>query len=581
MTPAEQKYLEFEAFFHAYGLTPREEQVRVLEQVAEHWETHDCFIIDAPTGVGKQFIAQAIAEASINSYILTAGIELQNQYLSVGNLVDIRGRRHYPCTKNPGLTANSAPCSSDKSFQDDCLKHTNCVYFNKLAVAEAADNTSMNFDFFLFSRFCGNAKNADRKRKRREVLICDEAHLLEDALVNSAKLEMSIPFVKKLYKIKTSIAFKANDIEWNRKQLLLFRDALTNRFIILQAEYRHFVEKHNITALTLCSQPTKIIFDMQELANKIDSLDKTLKKLQMFFMDIQSDQWLDVYDHKASKVILTPKEIASFFSSRIRSTVQKVVFMSATIGNHSEFSQNYALPKSKTIVISADTPFSPENSLIKYVPTVRVSTSKLETQQHQLAEEIARIIDLHPYEKGIIHTSNYKLAELIVNHEKLKKHESRIITMSSVFGKEPLIKETNSSLVKLHKTCRVPSILISPSMTTGISLDDDFSRFQIIAKLPFENLTDPRISYFASKNNDWYLSRMFRELLQACGRSVRSESDWAISYIIDANFEFAFSKQKSMLPKWFLSRVILPTPPEKAPRVLLRASARYQPNTAL
>lgn len=49
---------------------------------------------------------------------------------------------------------------------------------------------------------------------------------------------------------------------------------------------------------------------------------------------------------------------------------------------------------------------------------------------------------------------------------------------------------------------------------------------------------------------------MFRTLVQACGRSTRSEEDWSITYILDSAFYYWVNKYKNWFSKQFLKRIV-------------------------
>ena len=47
----------------------------------------------------------------------------------------------------------------------------------------------------------------------------------------------------------------------------------------------------------------------------------------------------------------------------------------------------------------------------------------------------------------------------------------------------------------------------------------------------------------------WYTSRTLSKLLQGFGRSIRSEDDWAKTYVLDAAVKHVFFKAQQMIPK--------------------------------
>ena len=98
-------------------------------------------------------------------------------------------------------------------------------------------------------------------------------------------------------------------------------------------------------------------------------------------------------------------------------------------------------------------------------------------------------------------------------------------------------------------------MLLSPSMTTGVDLKDDLSRFQIVVKMPFSSLADPRIKKKSTINSNWYTCQMLKTLIQACGRSTRSVDDFSATYILDSSFKYWVTRYKKWLPESFLKRI--------------------------
>ncbi len=45
----------------------------------------------------------------------------------------------------------------------------------------------------------------------------------------------------------------------------------------------------------------------------------------------------------------------------------------------------------------------------------------------------------------------------------------------------------------------------------------------------------------------WYIWQIALRLVQACGRSIRSKHDWAITYVLDSNFDGFVRGGKSLV----------------------------------
>jgi ATP-dependent DNA helicase DinG len=96
------------------------------------------------------------------------------------------------------------------------------------------------------------------------------------------------------------------------------------------------------------------------------------------------------------------------------------------------------------------------------------------------------------------------------------------------------------------------AVIIGPSLTEGLNLEDDMSRFQIIMKVPYPSLTDELVKARMERNDEWYAWATSLAIMQAIGRSIRNQNDYATTYILDACFLDLNKKVK--WPKWFENR---------------------------
>ena len=88
-------------------------------------------------------------------------------------------------------------------------------------------------------------------------------------------------------------------------------------------------------------------------------------------------------------------------------------------------------------------------------------------------------------------------------------------------------------------------------MSEGVDLKGDLSRFQIVCKVPYPYLGDKLVKKKMNKWKWWYPMQTAKTIVQAVGRSVRSDTDSAVTYILDSDFERFFSMNKSLFPNEF------------------------------
>ena len=75
----------------------------------------------------------------------------------------------------------------------------------------------------------------------------------------------------------------------------------------------------------------------------------------------------------------------------------------------------------------------------------------------QVESVVEKILNYKPTEKGIIHTGNYKVANFL--NQKIGSSRFRIK------GDD---KKSNQTLIEEHIKSPNPTVLVSPSMTTGV-----------------------------------------------------------------------------------------------------------------
>ena len=106
-------------------------------------------------------------------------------------------------------------------------------------------------------------------------------------------------------------------------------------------------------------------------------------------------------------------------------------------------------------------------------------------------------------------------------------------------------------MLKTHKN----KVVMGPSLLEGLDLKDDLSRFAIFAKVPYLSLSDKFVATKLKINPEWYRWKAIVNILQGTGRSVRSETDWAVTYILDGSLADLIHNNRKAFPIEFLQRI--------------------------
>ncbi len=211
---------------------------------------------------------------------------------------------------------------------------------------------------------------------------------------------------------------------------------------------------------------------------------------------------------------------------------EKTLIMSATILNEAIFSNNVGFKSTDGIkFIRADSDFPSDNRPIFPLNVAYLNFTNL--QKSDVKIKISRAID------NIMHTHR---------NENLSHQNARRLLVT-----DPEVER--DEVTKEHAETQKPTVLISPSLHTGLDLKDNLSRFQVITKVPYPNTGDRWTSAKRTSNEGWYYMQTALRLVQAYGRSIRSKEDWAKTYILDAAFEYFVRKNRNFLPDWFMSGI--------------------------
>jgi hypothetical protein len=87
---------------------------------------------------------------------------------------------------------------------------------------------------------------------------------------------------------------------------------------------------------------------------------------------------------------------------------------------------------------------------------------------------------------------------------------------------------------------------------TGVSAIFHNCDAQVLFKVPFMDTQDKRVAARLERHHwKWYYNEALKTVIQSYGRAVRSPTDKARYYVIDASFIDLIKRCKSDLPKWF------------------------------
>lgn len=524
---------------------PREQQSNVISKVLEEFSNGKKYaIVDCGTGVGKSAIGLTIARSIINSsefegkfengaYFLTTQKILQKQYeddfSKSAGLVSLYSASNYKCSVDKstsckevqtGLRSKSMPAKYNTCSYDCCYKKLKKDFMEKsLGIT--------NFSYFL------TEKSFSQKIPNKRVLIIDEAHNLENELSRFVEISVSEYFAEKILKMKADKSLKTQfqTFNWIKN---VYYPKVSKKIKIIESQ----MEKFGLT--------TQKLEEFSKITKRFDMLVSHEKKILNFITLYDKDNWvfdIEKTNESYRKFIFKPIEVAEYANEYLLQYADYVIFMSATILSHEGFSLTLGLPFEKTVSIKESSPFDPLKSPIIFSPAGSMSMKNIEKTLPVMTSMIREIINNHKGEKGIIHTHNIKIAEHLKKHLRSK----RILI---AYG------ESRDKILEKHLKSKDSTILLSPSMAEGVNLKGDLSKFQILCKIPFPYLGDKVVGKKINKWKWWYDLQTTRTVIQSVGRSIRSEEDEAITYILDSDWSRVYSKNKVHMPKNFIESYV-------------------------
>ena len=173
-----------------------------------------------------------------------------------------------------------------------------------------------------------------------------------------------------------------------------------------------------------------------------------------------------------------------------------------------------------------------------FVPMGKMTSKSIDSSLPIIAEAVKKILNEHKSDKGIIHTHSYKVANYLKHNVK-----SRRLLFPTPDDRDTILRK--------HIEGNKPTVLISPSMTEGVDLQGDSSRFQILCKVPYPFLGDKLVKKRMNKWKWWYPFQTTKTIIQAIGRSIRSKDDTAVTYILDSDWDRFYGMNKKLFPKDF------------------------------
>jgi Rad3-related DNA helicase len=531
---------------------PRKEQQECIDFIDSEYKKNKenkFFLLNLPVGTGKSHLALMIADwylKNVNSNakfdVITNSKILQDQYVETYDSInDLKGKENYECAQY------SCSCAQGNEFNR--LNKSSCEFCPHSSAREGYVSGRMSLtNFYLYILFqLYMTKMMDSRGSN--VLIVDEAHDFDDVMSDFITIKITETVVKrlkfsnedKIIKELKKITTISGYIDFLKELQGEIATTIADVERALSAEKRNAksVKRENAVNKVLGGKNSDI-----KLMQVITDLQQYQSKIEIFLNEYKANpnNWVleSNYNEKTRQKELSLEPIWAFdyLDKYVFSKYDMVFLMSGTILDKNLFCQLNGLDVEKAVYYSIESPFPVKNRPIYYMPLGKMSYKSKEETFKNYVPFIKKILNKYPDKKGIIHSNSFELASWIsrdVKDPRLVYHDSS--------NKDLVLQE--------HYATDKPTVIVSPSMDTGVSFDDDKARFQVIAKIPYPSLASQKNKLRQKNNPDWYTWKTISGLIQMTGRAVRSNEDYADTIIIDGSFSDLLKYSGQYFPHWF------------------------------
>lgn len=484
----------------------RKGQRESIEQIYDAFERGYKFVVlEAPTGVGKSFIGMTFARAARECHLLTIQKILQDQYArDFGDEAFVmKGRSAYTCAADPAHTCATGPCRRNKALRQTVV----CPYRAALQLANEAKITIHNFDSFYYQARIGSFSF-------RDLVIVDEAHNIENKFLGFMQFSIS----------------NRDDPTFRIPQYTEIQ------------QYDGFLRDHREVVrrnLEVLESREELSEEEQRRADELSDLDSRLQRYIAIRSCGSDIEYVCDYVERDSwqTVTFRPVFVGSFLQSDLFLRGSRFLMMSATILDKSIFCESIGVQEDEVAFIQVPSVFPVKNRPIIRKYAGLMSYKHIDATLPKSLGVVRQILDKFPDRKGIIQTHSEKIAWYIKNN---------LFDARLTFRRD---YASVDEMMRVHTT-KAGSFIVASGLREGLDLHGDLSQVQILMKVPYLDLSDKRVVRRKELNTAWYGYQACLHFVQILGRSVRSENDKAVTYIVDEGFELFYRMNRRFIPSY-------------------------------
>ena len=497
----------------------RPQQEDAIEWALERPEPY--LFINAPTGSGKTLINTTIGVRAEQPWTYAVHtIRLQDQVAS--QFVDIpvfTGRSNHPCELSLGTNAAEAICAMPNYQYGECSHDPNgpdmCGYYRQSTRAMASTARVVNYSLLLSYP---PLVVRPRGGVATKLLLCDEAHNVEEAVCSSITLTLS---ERTLRRFGVSMPRKRGIMDWANWARGLVEDGRLKWKGQPDIGFKNF----DRTVRTLATITEEVAGEWLV----------TGLQYGYVFQPIWGAPYVmeKLLGHKE------PPAGASLLEFQYSAGVRKSVFTSATLMGAEFIAKLLGLPDDSWAYLDLASTFPVSNRPINYSPVMTMNAGVIADPERRkiMQEAVDNLVEFYvrggkPW--GIIHAVSNKYRDIILT-------ESR--------WRGIMTSDVDEHTAKAE--AREASVLVASNLTEGWDGIDDLCRFVIMPKIPYPDLGDIRTRLRKEEDPRSYDHRALVAVVQGAGRGVRHREDYADTWILDGSWRQLYARRGEWLPQSF------------------------------
>lgn len=497
--------------------------------------------VDAPTGSGKTLLGDLIARMLQQPAIYLCTTKgLQDQVVADYPYAKVlKGKANYRTMHKPFPEFSADDCDGqiDKDNCSYCQPMHACAYRRAKSEAIRSQLAVINMAYWLREANLvrqpafslppdpsAEPNTTNRRRQEGGLFIIDECDTLENQLLGFIEFSLSKTRVRELRVTPPKKGVhKPTIAKWMLEELV---PALEERAKLFKDDPSPEGKKH------------------------LRGLEMMVEDVHRIVPEIGDDNWLRDYSDEYTPFSMKPTRIEGYGPDMIWRHGGRFVLMSATIISPEEMVETLGY-EGEYAVVRVPMTFPVENRQVHIAPVADMvyKDGAEERDFPKLVAAIEGILRRHPTDRVLIHTVSYFRAKKLMRELRDVRRDRRVLTYANAREREEMLEVFRAT---------PGSVLVAPSFERGVDLKDDDCRVQIVAKMPYPNISDPRVNARAHGpgGEAWMAVQTIRSLVQMTGRAVRSADDWCVTYVLDRQFVSRVWRQnKNLLPVWWRESV--------------------------